>query len=119
MKKLTQAILAISVGIGAFSTAALASDPRSIQFITPKNGDLIQGGVPSKLTYDIKPAPAGGHIQIEIDGKEADATLKADGCPCDVTLPALTPGKHTITLKEASADRRLTGIQQSITVTAK
>lgn len=119
MKKISQAFLGIFIGIGAFSTAALANDARSIQFITPKNGDLIQGGVPSKLTYDIKPAPAGGHIQIEIDGKQADATLKAEGCPCDVTLPAMTPGKHTITLKEARADRSLTGVQESVTVTAK
>lgn len=119
MKITSKLLSGICLGVAIFSSAARADEAGSIQVITPKNGGVIQAGVPTKLSYNVKPSSQGRHLQIEIDGQKPDADFKVEGCPCDISLPALPAGKHVIQLKEVKSDHSLTGVSASITVSAE
>lgn len=101
--------------------AALASEhahARSIAILSPAKDATLERDALNRLEYNFKPTSRDNHVKIYVDNEKVVADRKVGRCPCKIDLPKLEPGKHTITLKEATA-QKLTGVQGSVTVTVK
>ncbi len=99
--------------------AADASMMGSIAIISPAKDAVLKSDAENKLEYNIKLSPKGNHVHIYVDNQDPIIERDVGNCPCSIVLPKLSPGKHTITVKEATASHTLTGVQGSVTVTAK
>ena len=76
-------------------------------------------GSGNKLEFNVHLSPDGNHVHIYIDDQRPIIDRDIHNCPCSIDLPNLTPGKHTIAVKEATVSHALTGIEGVTTVTVK
>ena len=109
MKLLKHLLICFSLAIPTSSAlAANAAADGSITITSPADGAVLQNAMGNKVDFDVHLNTKGNHVHIYVDR-----------CPCSVDLPDLTPGKHTIAVKEATSSHALTGIQSIVTVTVK
>lgn len=111
-------LLCFAVVAISFANTASADSSGSITVISPKEGAALQSSG-NKLEYNLHLSSNGSHLHIYVDDQDPIIGRKVSGCPCSVDLPALTPGKHVIVVKEATAGHSPTGVQGSVTVTVK
>lgn len=91
----------------------------SLTILSPKNGEVFNSGAGVRLTYDVHLSPMGNHVHIYVDGQPPIISRAVTGCPCSVTLPALSAGMHEVDVKEATVSHVLTGLQTSVKFTVK
>jgi len=91
----------------------------SITIIKPTNGETLKSGSNNVLEYNVKLSPTGNHLHIYIDDQSPIIVRKVTMCPCSMDLPTLSPGKHTIAVKEATVNHALTGLESSVSFTVK
>ncbi|MDE2259165.1 MAG: hypothetical protein KGK17_02430 [Betaproteobacteria bacterium] len=103
----------------SFADLAVAADSGSITITSPKEGAVLQSGSGNKLEYNLHMSPNGSHLHIYVDDQDPIIGRKVSNCPCSIDLPALTPGKHVIVVKEATAGHSLTGVQSTVAVSVK
>ncbi len=103
----------------SLSSLAWAADAGSITILSPKAGAVLQSGAESKLDYNVRLSPDGSHLHVYVDDGNPIIVRKVSGCPCSMALPALSPGKHNIVIKESTAGHSPTGVEASVAVTAK
>ena len=99
--------------------AAEDSEMGSIAILAPTNGAVLKSDAENKLEFNPKLGPKGNHVHIYVDDQSPIVDRDVGYCPCSIALPKLSPGKHTIVVKEATASHTLTGVQSSVTVTVK
>ncbi len=118
--KMSKLILSCFAGtMLSLSGMIWAADAGSITILSPKAGSSLQSGVETKLEYNLHLSPEGSHLHVYVDDGDPIVVRKVSNCPCSMTLPPLSPGKHTIVIKEAKASHSLTGVEGSVAVTAK
>ncbi|MBY0578623.1 MAG: hypothetical protein K2P57_06220 [Burkholderiales bacterium] len=101
------------------SLSQLAFADGSITILSPKDGSTLSSGMGNKLEYNVKLGPTGNHLHVYVDDQDPIVDRNVSGCPCKIDLPDLTPGRHTIVVKEATASHALTGLQTRVSVTVK
>lgn len=120
MKLLKHVLFCFSLVIPTSSVlAAEAAADGSITITSPADGAVLQGATGNKVDFDVHLSPKGNHVHIYVDNQKPIVYPDVGRCPCSVDLPNLTPGKHTIAVKEATSSHALTGIQGIVTVTVK
>ena len=110
--------LCLAVAAMPLANSASAADAGSITVISPKDGATVSGGG-NRLEYNVHLSPNGSHLHIYIDNQDPIIAKNVSNCPCGIGLPALSPGKHAIAVKEATAGHALTGVQSTVTVNVK
>ncbi len=101
-------------------SALAAEEPMgSVSIISPKKDAVLKSDAANKLEFDVKLGPNGNHVHIYVDNGSPIVDRDIGYCPCTIDLPKLSPGKHTIAVKEATAAHALTGAQATVTVTVK
>lgn len=101
----------------AFTRPLMASDAiveGDFSMLSPVNGVDLPTGNGDMLRYDAKLTPMGDHLQVYIDDQKPLIDKDVKGCPCAIALPTLSPGVHTIVVKEATKDDQLTGLQAKV-----
>ena len=111
--------LCVAGAWASFSGMAWAADAGSITILSPKAGAVLKSGVETPLEYNLHLSPEGHHLHVYVDEGSPIIVRNVSGCPCTMTLPALSPGQHTIVIKEAKAGHSPTGVEGSVTVTAR
>lgn len=97
----------------------LAFAAGSITILSPKNGEVLPSGSGDKLEYNVTLGPDGNHLHVYIDDQNPIIDRNVSDCPCSIDLPDLSPGKHVIFVKEATASHVLTGLQTKVSFTVK
>ena len=90
-----------------------------IKIIAPTGSKALKNGRGDKLKYDVHLSPDGNHLHVYVDNNNPIIDHKVKGCPCTITLPPLSPGKHTVAVKEATKHHHLTGLMSSVTFEVK
>jgi hypothetical protein len=103
----------------ALASPVFAADAGSITITSPANGAMLASGSGNKLDFDVHLGPNGNHVHIYIDDQNPIVYRDVGHCPCSIDLPNLSPGKHSIVIKEATVSHALTGVQASSEVTVK
>lgn len=111
-------------GSGSWSDSAKSNTMAStgkgyIKIIAPKDGKVLKSERGDKLKYDVQLSPDGNHLHVYVDDNRPIIDHKVKGCPCSITLPPLSPGKHTVAVKEATKHHHLTGLASSVTFDVK
>lgn len=120
MKLLKHLLICFSLAIPTSSVlAADAAADGSITITSPADGAVLQSAMGNKVDFDVHLNTQGNHVHIYVDNQKPIVYQDVGRCPCSVDLPDLTPGKHTIAIKEATSSHALTGIQSIVTVTVK
>jgi hypothetical protein len=96
-----------------------ASSAGSIIITSPANGAVLHSGSGNKLEFSVHLSPDGNHVHIYVDDEHPIVDRDVSHCPCSIDLPQLSPGKHTIVVKEATSSHALTGVQGSVTTTVQ
>jgi hypothetical protein len=109
------ALATLTNSVFAADTAATGS----ITITAPVNDASLQSGKGNKLEFNVKLSSSGNHVHIYIDDHQPIVYRDVSHCPCSVDLPQLTPGKHTIAVKEATSSHALTGLESSVTATVR
>ena len=91
----------------------------SITIISPANGAVLPSGSGNKLEFNVHLSPDGNHVHIYVDDQHPIVDRDVGHCPCSIDLPQLSPGKHTIVVKEATVSHALTGIEGTVTTTVQ
>ncbi len=97
----------------------LAFAAGSITILSPKEGAALSSGSGDKLEYNVTLGPNGNHLHVYVDNQDPIVDRNVSGCPCSIDLPDLSPGKHVIFVKEATASHVLTGLQSKVDFTVK
>ncbi len=112
--------LFIGLALIALASPVYAADSAgSITISAPANGAVLQSGSGNKLEFNVHLSPNGNHVHIYVDDQHPIIDRDIHNCPCSIDLPDLSPGKHTIAVKEATVSHALTGVEGSVTVTVK
>lgn len=113
-------ILLRSCVVGALLLAppVFAADG-SISILSPKDGATVMGSAQNALEFNLKQSPQGHHLHVYVDDNKPIIVRQVTGCPCKVELPALSPGQHTVVVKEATAGHAPTGVEATVHFTAK
>ncbi len=119
MKPTLRVALAACAALLAGASLAAAAESGSITILSPHEGAVVSSGAAPTLEYNVHLSPNGSHLHVYVDDQNPIIVRKVSDCPCSVALPALGPGKHVIVIKEASAAHSPTGVQGSVTITAK
>ena len=97
----------------------LALAAGSITILSPKEGATLPSGSGDKLEYNVTLGPDGNHLHVYVDNQDPIVDRNVSGCPCSIDLPDLSPGKHVIFVKEATAGHVLTGLQTKVSFDVK
>jgi hypothetical protein len=100
------------------STVASA-DKGYIKIIAPQSGAELSSEHGDELKYDVQLSPDGNHLHVYVDDNRPIIDHQVSGCPCSITLPTLSPGQHTVAVKEATKSHHLTGVMSSVTFSVK
>ena len=124
MKRLSTYVFGASLFLlPALATTAMAQDMDAhegvITILSPKNNAVLASGSDVMLRYNVHLSPSGNHLHIYVDDHDPIIDRNVSGCPCDITLPHLAPGRHSIVVKEAMANHVLTGVQSMVMFTVK
>lgn len=112
--------LAAGLALVALASPVFAADSAgSISITAPANGAMLQSGSGNKLEFNVHLSPNGNHVHIYVDDQSPIIDRDIHNCPCSIDLPTLSPGKHTIAVKEATVSHALTGVEGTTTVTVK
>jgi hypothetical protein len=112
--------IAAGLALVALASPVFAADSAgSISIIAPANGAMLQSGSGNKLEFNVHLSPNGNHVHIYVDDQSPIIDRDIHNCPCSIDLPTLSPGKHTIAVKEATVSHALTGVEGTTTVTVK
>jgi hypothetical protein len=104
----------------ALASPVFAADSAgSVTITSPANGAMLQSGSGNKLEFNVHLGPNGNHVHIYVDDQHPIVFRDVSHCPCSIDLPQLSPGKHTIAVKEATSSHAMTGVEGSVTVTVK
>lgn len=101
------------------SPILLARASGKITILSPHNGASLDSGSGIALQYNIKLSPDGNHVHVYIDDHSPIIDRNVENCPCTITLPDLSPGKHTIVMKEATVSHVLTGVEDKVSIDVK
>jgi hypothetical protein len=113
----TAVLLAASVAAGGLSLSAYAAGPGgSITIESPKDGAKIGANSGIKVEFKVQHSADGNHLHFYVDDGNPTIVREWNG---SVTLPGVSPGKHEICIKEATAIHVLTGLEKCISVEAK
>lgn len=107
------------IGSENSSSFLLAEATGKITILSPHNGATFDNGTGIKLKYNVTLSPDGNHIHVYIDHQSPIIDRNVENCPCSITLPDLSPGKHTIAMKEATISHVLTGVEDTISIDVK
>ena len=113
--KLLNMIKPAALSLTLIASSALAAQG-SITITSPANGAILQSNALNKLDFNVKLSPNGNHLHIYIDDGNPIIDRDIGHCPCSIDLPKLSPGKHVIAVKEATASHALTGVEGTVTV---
>lgn len=91
----------------------------SITITSPINDAVLQSATENKLEFNLHLSPNGNHVHVYIDDQDPIVFRDVSRCPCNIALPKLSSGKHTIVVKEATSGHAMTGVQASLTATVK
>lgn len=119
MKKINHLFVFMSVAILSFANISYPADSGSITISSPIEGAMLKSGMASKLEYTAHLSPDGNHLHVYVDDRSPIIDRNVNNCPCSIELPAMSPGNHTIVVKEARADHSLTGVQSKVIVNVK
>ncbi|HSM98431.1 MAG TPA: hypothetical protein VLS47_05395 [Gallionella sp.] len=118
MKQLNS--LFIGLALTALASPVMAADAAgSITISAPADGAVLQSGSGNKLAFNVHLSPTGNHVHIYVDEQSPIVFRDVGSCPCSIELPKLSPGKHSIVVKEATSGHAMTGVQSSVTATVK
>lgn len=106
-------LLSFLVSASTFAVGAYAGD---IEISSPMNGAVIDGQAHNEIMFKVNPTPDGNHLHFYVDHGNPKIVREWQGT---FTLPALSPGKHEVCIKEAMVNHVLTGLQKCIFLTAK
>ncbi|MEJ2574453.1 MAG: hypothetical protein P8164_12830 [Gammaproteobacteria bacterium] len=116
--KATQSVIPyLILAIAMFSlTEPLMAAPSAgiITILSPQNGADLSSGTGDKLRYNVQLSPTGNHLHVYVDHRRPIIDHNVNNCPCSITLPDMSPGKHTIAVKEATVNHHLTGLQATV-----
>lgn len=113
----TVILLGASVVAGSFPMAAYAANPGgAIAIESPKDGAEINSNTGIKVEFKVQHSAEGNHLHFYEDKGDPTIVRKWSG---SITLPGVSPGKHEICIKEATAAHVLTGLERCISVEAK
>jgi hypothetical protein len=101
------------------ASPVFAADAGSITITSPANGAMLPSDTGNKLEFNVHLGPNGNHVHIYVDDQNPIVFRDVSHCPCSIDLPVLSPGKHTIVVKEATSSHAMTGVQASVTATVK
>ncbi len=111
--------LFIGFALVALASPVFAADSAgSITITSPANGAVLQSGTGNKLVFNVHLSPDGNHVHIYVDDQHPIVDRDVS-CPCTVDLPNLSPGKHTIVVKEATSSHALTGVESTVKATVQ
>lgn len=96
-----------------------AGSAGSITITSPANGAVLKSGSGNKLEFNVHLSPDGNHVHIYVDDQHPIVDRDVGRCPCSIDLPQLSPGKHTIVIKEATVSHALTGVEGTVTTTVQ
>lgn len=117
MKTTQSAISYFIIAAAMFSFAKplmAAPSTGSISILSPKDGAELSSGAGDKLRYNVQLSPTGNHLHVYVDNRRPIIDHNVKNCPCSITLPDMSPGKHTIAVKEATVNHHLTGLQATV-----
>ncbi len=100
-------MLACSKGDSSKTPAASATAGGSVgvKILMPVDRSKINADSVT-VTYEVKPSPNGDHIHVYVDDRKPDVLRKLKG---DYDIAGLTPGEHTVAIKEVNAGHTPTG----------
>lgn len=113
---LSTSLAAAGYGNGMSETM---DDGGSITVLAPKMGQTLKGGSGIKLQYKVHLSPKGNHLHVYVDNGNPIIVRKVSGCPCSIKLPDLAPGRHTVSVKEATSSHALTEVESSVVFTVQ
>ncbi len=96
----------------------LVASAGSITILSPRDGEVWGTGTHT-LQYQVDPSANGNHLHVYVDDDDPIISHQLTHCPCSVELPALKPGHHRITIKEAESGHSLTGVQAQVGFSVK
>lgn len=91
----------------------------SVEILSPKNGQTVDGHDGVELKYNVTLSPTGNHLHVYVDRRRPIIDHNVSGCPCTLKLPMLSPGKHRVAVKEATVHHHLTGVGKTVTFNVK
>lgn len=112
---MTAILLAASLALPGIPLSAYAAGG-SVTIESPKDGATVMANQDVKVMFKVHHTANGNHLHFYVDNGDPIIVRKWHGSE---TLPPLSPGKHEICIKEATADHVLTGLEKCISVEAK
>jgi hypothetical protein len=106
------AILSAVLHADNYSKASAAN----IKIVSPADKSEVDAGEEYPLKYEVSLGEGDDHFHVWVDDTRGPGIHDTKGT---YTLPKLTPGTHTITIKFVDKGHVPTGPQKSITVVAK
>jgi len=119
MNTLSRIFGGFTIALAALLYSGVALAAGSITILSPKDGAVLDSGSGDKLEYKVELSPNGNHLHVYIDNGRPIIDRSVSDCPCSLDLPDLSPGKHDIVVKEATASHALTGLQASVSFSVK
>ena len=119
MKQFTNGLYAAFVLLALAGPVSAADSTGSITITSPANGAVLQSTTGNKLEFNVHLSPNGNHVHIYVDDQDPIVDRDISRCPCSIDLPKLSPGKHTVVVKEATSGHAMTGVQGAVTVSVK
>jgi hypothetical protein len=109
LKMVTASVISAAFfSLGLVSSPAFAADKTSVRITSPKSGSTVHS--PVVIHYILHKGPKGDHVHLFIDGQFAEPTHQN---PVKIKLPK---GKHTLTLKVATAGHKILGPKSKVTI---
>ncbi len=105
------ALSAFILSLGVSLSPAQAAEKTSVRITSPKNGATVHS--PVMVHYLYHKGPKGDHVHLFVDGQFTEPTHDN---PIKVKLPK---GKHTLTLKAATAGHKILGPMSKVTINVK
>ncbi len=109
LKMVTASLISAAFfSMGLVGTPAFAAEKTSVKITSPKSGSTVHN--PVLIRYILHKGPKGDHVHLFIDGQFTEPTHQN---PIKIKLPK---GRHTLTLKVATAGHKILGPKSKVTV---
>ncbi len=109
LKSVTASLISAAfLSLGFVTSPAFAADKTSVRITAPKSGSTVHN--PVMIHYILHKGPKGDHVHLFIDGQFSEPSHQN---PIKIKLPK---GKHTLTLKVATAGHKILGPKSKVTV---
>lgn len=87
-----------------------------VEIVAPQHGAEVMAERPLTLDYTVRPSINGDHVLIVVDGGPPRIVHHLNG---SYPLAGLSPGPHTIVVKEVTRGHGPTGYQSQVLFTAR